>query len=44
LSVASDVLLGTEMEHQSGVSVWFPTADVDAGRLEGGQVVWRVSV
>jgi hypothetical protein len=44
LSVASDVLLGTEMEHHSGVSVWFRTADLDAGRLEAGQVVWRVSV
>jgi hypothetical protein len=44
LSVASDPLLGTGMEHHSGVSVWFRTADLDAGRLDAGQVVWRVSV
>jgi len=44
ISIAGDALLGTEMEHAYGFSVWLGDDDIARGRHASGQLVWHCSV
>lgn len=44
ISIGADPLLGTQTEHEYGLSLWGPVADLDAGRYDRLEIVRHCAV
>ena len=44
ISIAADVLLGTQSDHEYGLSIWCPRDDMDNSRFDTGQLVRHCAV